>query len=95
MSRPKRQRCLNFRPNTHYFKPRGIPLRDLEEVTLFSDEVEALKLHEVDDLEHTQAAAKMKISQPTFGRIINAAYKKIGQAIVQGKAIRIEQRNEK
>lgn len=90
MPRPKRFRRTSFKPNVLYFKPRGIPLQQLEEVILLSDEIEAIKLHDVDNLEHIEAAAKMNISQPTFGRILNSAYKKIGQAIIKGQAIRIE-----
>jgi len=91
MPRPKIRRRCRYRPCAYYFKPRGIPLRHLDEVVLERDEVEALKLHDVDGLDHTKAANKMKISQPTFGRILNNAYKKIAKAIIFGKAIRIEQ----
>jgi len=82
---------MSFSPNITYFKPKGVPLHSLEEVTLLPDEVEALKLHDVDDLEQIEAAAKMQISQPTFGRILDKAYKKIANAIITGKAIRIEE----
>jgi len=92
MPRPKIPRFLRFRPNVYYFKPQGIPLRFLEEVILLPDELEALKLYEVDNLEQIEAAKKMKISQPTFARILASAYKKIAQAIIRGKAIRIEER---
>ena len=91
MTRPKNHRCMSFSPNVIYFKPKGVPLHDLEEVTLLPDEIEALKLHDVDDLEQIEAAAKMQISQPTFGRILNKAYKKIANAIITGKAIKIEE----
>jgi predicted DNA-binding protein (UPF0251 family) len=84
---------MQFKPNVYYFKPRGIPLRELEEVVLLPDELEALKLHEVDGLEQIPAAQKLGISQPTFGRILNQAYKKIGRAIVKGMAIRIEKQS--
>lgn len=66
-------------------------MRHLDEVILERDEVEALKLHDVDGLDHTQSAKKMKVSQPTFGRILDSAYKKIADAIIKGKAIQIEQ----
>ena len=65
-------------------------MRDLEEIVLLPDELEALKLHEVDGLEQTEAAEKMKISQPTFARLLGSAHQKIAQAIIKGKAIRIE-----
>ena len=66
-------------------------MRHLDEVVLGRDEVEALKLHDVDGIDHTQSAEKMKISQPTFGRILDSAYKKVADAIINGKAIQIEQ----
>jgi len=90
MSRPKIPRCLQFRPNFYYFKPQGVPLRELQEVVLLSDELEALKLNKVDGLEQIEAAKKMAISQPTFARILGSANKKVAQAIVHGMAIRIE-----
>ena len=90
MPRHKIPRCVRFNPDVIYFKPQGIPLRMLEEVVLRADELEALKLYDVDGLEQTQAAEKMKISQPTFARILDSAYKKIADALIKGKAIRIE-----
>jgi len=92
MPRHKIRRCLRFRPTVYYFKPRGIPLRMLDEVVLLPDELEALKLHDADGLEQMKGAKKMKISQPTFARILNGAYKKIAEAIIKGKAIRIEEK---
>ena len=58
---------------------------------LHRDELEALKLHDVDGLGYVQAAKEMGVSQPTFGRILNSVYKKIAEAIISGKAIQIEQ----
>ncbi len=93
MPRPRRPRCLRFKPNVYYFKPQGIPLRMLEEVALLPDELEALKLYDVDGLEQIVAAKKMKISQPTFARILNNAHLKIAEALIKGKAVRIEKRS--
>ncbi|OGY21706.1 MAG: hypothetical protein A2126_02885 [Candidatus Woykebacteria bacterium GWB1_45_5] len=90
MPRPKKARFCRFEPNVYYFKPRGIPLKFLEEVKLLPDELEALRLAEVESLEQTQAAVRMRISQPTFARILAAAHQKIAAALVEGKAIRIE-----
>jgi predicted DNA-binding protein (UPF0251 family) len=90
MPRPKIQRRLGFDPSVYYFKPQGIPLRFLEEVVLLADELEALKLYEIDNLAQIEAAQKMNISQPTFARILDRANKKVAEAVVQGKAIRIE-----
>ncbi|KKP69742.1 hypothetical protein A2X44_04690 [candidate division CPR3 bacterium GWF2_35_18] len=90
MPRPKIKRHLRFQPNCYYYKPRGIPLSELEEIAIQKDEIEAIKLYEVDNLDQTLAASRMKISQPTFARILNNAHKKIAEAIIKGKAIRIE-----
>ena len=90
MPRPKKARTLRFSPKIYYFKPRGIPLRSLEEVVLSPDEVEALKLYNLDNLEQKEAAKKMGISQPTFARTIQSANKKLTEAIFEGKAIKIE-----
>lgn len=87
--RPKIRRCVCYAPNIRYFKPQGIPLHQLEEVTVLPDELEALKLYEVDGLDQVCSAEKMQISQPTFARILDSAIKKITQAVVQGKAIRL------
>jgi len=65
-------------------------LRMLEEVVLLPDELEALKLHDVDGLEQIEAAKKMKISQSTFARTLDKSYKKLAEGIVKGKAIRIQ-----
>jgi predicted DNA-binding protein (UPF0251 family) len=89
--RPKIKRCLRFRPNVYYFKPQGIPLRALGEIILQADELEALKLYEIDGLEQIEAAKKMKISQPTFARLLGSAHKKVSEAIIKGKAIKIEE----
>ena len=94
MPRPKKPRCLRFKPNVYYFKPQGIPLSMLEEVMLEPDEIEALKLHDIDGLEQIQAAKKMKISQSTFTRILNKVYKKMAEGIINGKAIRIKNNHE-
>jgi predicted DNA-binding protein (UPF0251 family) len=93
MPRPKIPRFLRFSPNVYYFKPQGIPLRFLEEEVLEPDELEALKLYEVDGFDQLNSADKMKISQPTFARILDSAHKKVAKAIIEGKAIKIKKAN--
>ena len=90
MVRPRKARCVRGEVNILYFKPQGIPLRRLEEVVLNRDEFEAIRLYAHEDLNQIDAAQKMNISQPTFARILDRANKKIAQALVLGKAIRIE-----
>jgi predicted DNA-binding protein (UPF0251 family) len=77
-------------PESNYFKPRGIPLSMLEEVVLTIDEFEALRLADLDGLYQEEAAEKMNVSRPTFGRIIESAHKKVAEALVKGKALKIE-----
>jgi len=90
MIRPRKFRQLRGVPAADYFKPAGIPLRMLQEVTLHADEFEAIKLHEIDELKQIDAAEKMGISQPTFARILQNAHNKVARALVHGHAIRIE-----
>ncbi len=90
MPRPIKPRQVSFDPNITYFKPRAIPLSMLEEVDLAADELEAIRLCDLKDMDQLQAAKKMGISQSTLGRILTSARKKIAQALVEGKAIRIQ-----
>lgn len=91
LGRPRNPRCLKFNPSVYYFKPQGIPMIQLEEVILLPDELETIKLYGVDGLDQTEAAKEMAISQPTFARLLGSANKKIADAIISGKAIRIEE----
>ncbi len=77
-------------PSVNFFKPAGTPLRGLTEIILTVDELETIRLKDYEGLDQTKSAGSMKISQPTFQRIYNSARKKIADAIVNGKAIRIE-----
>ncbi len=89
MVRPKKPRRVSFSPNVIYFKPRAIPLSQLEEVELTLDELEALRLCDLKNLDQEKAAKKMKISQSTLSRILISARKKIAKALIEGKAIKI------
>lgn len=93
MVRPIKPRHIKGQPCVFYFKPQGVPLCILDEETLMPDEFEALNLYSIKNLDQKSAARTMGISQPTFARILQRAYKKIAQAIVQGKAIKIEKYN--
>jgi predicted DNA-binding protein (UPF0251 family) len=89
MSRPRICRRVRCHPKVVYYKPRGIPLSLLEEVDLTLEELEALRLKHCLDLEQIEAAKRMTISQPTFQRTLTSAYKKIAEALLEGKAIKI------
>ena len=90
MVRPHIQRRVGGRPSVRHFKPQGIPLAGLEELLLAEDELEALHLADVEGLYHDEAAKRMNVSRPTFGRILAQARRAVATAITQGKAIRIE-----
>jgi uncharacterized protein len=90
MSRPKKCRCINCSPNSSYFKPKGIPLIQLEEVLLSLDELEAVRLADYERLYHEEAAGRMSVSRATFGRILDSARKKIADALINGKALKID-----
>ncbi|MBD3318703.1 DUF134 domain-containing protein [Candidatus Woesearchaeota archaeon] len=89
MPRPRKRRNIRYNPSITYYKPRGVPLKELQEVTLTIEELEALRLKNVEDKDQTTAAQSMNISQSTFHRILLSAYKKIANALVTGKAIKI------
>lgn len=89
MARPRLCRKTSFNPDVTYFKPQGVPMCDLEIVELTIEEIEAYRLRHIDDLEQKEAADKMHTSQSTYQRILYSAYKKIADALINGKAIQI------
>jgi len=90
MPRPKKHRWVCCEPSVTFFKPRGIPLTDLQEVCLTIEELEAVRLKDLEGFDQEPSAAKMGISQPTLHRIVASAHKKIADALVNGKALRID-----
>jgi len=90
MARPRLCRRVGFDPNITYFKPKGIPLNDLEESIISIDEFEAIRLKDLEGLEQEECAKNMDISQPTFHRLVLSARKKVADSIVNGKALKIE-----
>lgn len=90
LARPKKHRRICCNPSSVYFKPRGIPMCDLAESVLEHDELEALRLADLEQLSHEEGALQMKISRATFGRILEKARLKTADAIINGKAIKIE-----
>ena len=89
MPRPIKCRLVSALPEADYFKPAGIPLRELSEVSLSIEEAEALRLKDLEELEQEPAAEKMGISRSTFQRILSSARRKVADALLNGKAIRI------
>lgn len=90
MVRPRKQRHVRCSPGASYFKPRGIPMSVLEEVVLSVEELEALRLADKENMYHEEAAKIMNVSRQTFGNIVKEARRKTADALVLGKALKIE-----
>ncbi len=90
MPRPIKWRRVDFMPQVTYFKPVGIPLRSLEDVCLSVEEAEAIRLKDLEGLEQEECGERMHISRPTFRRVLESARKKLADALISGKAIRVE-----
>ncbi|NMB98652.1 MAG: DUF134 domain-containing protein [Thermoanaerobaculaceae bacterium] len=90
MPRPCKWRFIRFSPNYPTFKPCGIPISSLEEISLTLDELEAIRLKDYEELYQEEAAEKMKISRQTFGNILNSARAKIADFLINGKHLKIE-----
>jgi uncharacterized protein len=90
MSRPQCCRRVAGRPIASVFHPAGIPVRLLDGIVLTLDEFEAIRLADLEGLYQEQAAERMRVSRPTFGRILAAAHRKVAEALSNGKALKIE-----
>ena len=90
MPRPVNERRLCAAIPSRVMKPAGIPARTMEEVLLGFDEAEALRLADLEGLYQEAAARRMGVSRPTFSRIIESAHRKSADAILNGKALRIQ-----
>lgn len=90
MARPQKSRIVACDPGASYFKPRGIPLREIEEVRLTIDQMEAIRLADLEGLSQEEAGRKMGVSRATFGRIVQCARRIVAEALVHGKAILLE-----
>jgi uncharacterized protein len=90
LARPQKDRIVACDPEISYFKPRGVPLRQIEEVRLTIDQMEALRLADLEGLSQQEAGLRMGVSRATFGRIIQQARKVVAEAIINGKAILLE-----
>ena len=90
VGRPQKCRFVEESPSITYYKPRGIPMSELDVVDLTIDEFEAIRLADYKGLYQIDAAKKMGVSRQTFGRIITSARKKISEGLMMGKAIKID-----
>jgi len=90
VARPPKERRVEYLPVVTAFKPAGLPKAALEEVVLTVEELETVRLKDLEGLEQEECAARMEISRPTFQRILGTARGKIADALINGKGLRIE-----
>jgi predicted DNA-binding protein (UPF0251 family) len=90
MPRPIKWRRVDFLPQVAYFKPAGVPIQALDDVVLSVEEVESIRLKDAEGLQQAECAKRMQISRPTFHRVLESARGKLADALINGKAIRIE-----
>ena len=89
MGRPHKERRVEQIPPVTHYKPAGVPLHDLEEITITIEEMEAIRLADIEQLDQNAAAERMEVSRPTFHRIVNTAHQKIASALWQGHSLMI------
>jgi len=90
MPRPPKSREVRQLPLATYFKPAGVPARNLEEVALTVGEVEALRLSHLENLDQHSCAERLNVSRSTVQRMLERVHRKLADAVMNGKAIRIE-----
>jgi predicted DNA-binding protein (UPF0251 family) len=90
MPRPCKCRRIGWQPETSIFKPAGVPGQALEQVTLSLDELESVRLADLEGLYQEEAAGRMEVSRQTFGNIVASARRKLADCVVNGKLLRIQ-----
>lgn len=88
--RPRRGRFCQPFTGDAFYKPRAIPLSELEILDLGQDELEAMRLCDHEGLEQEEAAKKMNVSRGTVQRLLYSGRKKTVEALISSKALRIE-----
>jgi predicted DNA-binding protein (UPF0251 family) len=89
MPRPRKCRRVGQHPLQTFYKPQGVPMRDLTGLNLPVEGLEALRLADAEEMEHAAAAEKMNVSRPTFSRILTDARRTVARALCNGWAIHI------
>jgi predicted DNA-binding protein (UPF0251 family) len=90
MPRPRKRRRVWHEPKPAIFKPVGVPLDQLKSITLLHEELEALRLVDLEGRYQEEAARQMNVSRSTLQRIVNEAHYKVVQALTEGAALHIE-----
>lgn len=90
MPRPPKWRKVEFIPDIQCFVPLNAQSKNVGENILKIEEIEAIRLKDIEKFEQEECAEKMEISRQTFQRILAKGREKIADSIINGKAIRIE-----
>ena len=90
MPRPRKRRMVALPPRAMIYKPAGVPLEGLRRVSLLPEELEALRLIDLEDLTQEDAAERMGVSRSTFQRIVTQARRQVALALVEGAALVVE-----
>lgn len=91
--RNRQRRRIAHKFNEIYFKPRGIPLRDLQTISITDEELETLRLRYIEKQGQEKAASEMNISQSQYQRDLTSVMEKLTKALIEGHAINIERKN--
>lgn len=91
MGRPHRGRQIGHQPDSTFFKPAGVPVKQLRTTTIALDELEAMRLVDGEELKQTEAAEQMGISQSTIARLLSSGRKKTALALAHGEALQLLQ----
>lgn len=87
MARPEKLRKVGCAATGRGFKPIGRSVQELEVETLRHDELEALRLADLEGLYQETAAARMDVSRPTFARILSRARKAVARALIEERLL--------
>ncbi|MCF4173088.1 DUF134 domain-containing protein [Vibrio sp. McD22-P3] len=90
MARPKKQRRICGRAPFECFKPNGVPLSELDKMALLPDELEALRLADLNGMNQIDAAKEMQVSRQTFANIVKSARLKVATCLINGQALVIK-----
>jgi len=88
--RPRKRRILSRTPRPAIYKPAGVPLDALRRIKLLHEEMEALRLADLENLSQAEAATRMGVSRSTFQRIVARARRQVARALTEGQALQIE-----
>jgi len=90
MVRPRKLRFIGMQPGVRLFKPAGVPVQEADRVVLSLDQFEAIRLVDLEGMDHSGAAELMNVSRPTLSRLVEEARRCVADALVNGKALVID-----